>query len=948
MPDISSLEDPFNKNRKETWDTIESLFFQLCKLPLAQHSEFFKEHKVDEELQVLLTSLILNFENTHPFLSQGIKETFANALFSSQPQEWIGQRFGDFDIVQVLGKGGSGIVLKAEQKEPVQRYVAIKMIYQQAPRSFFERFNFEQASLAKLNHPNIATIYSVGFSPDGTPYLAMEYIEGKTLLEHCDRNKLGIKQRLSLFLQICRGISYSHQYGILHRDIKPENILVRNLSTGPIPVVIDFGIATNLDSQREVESEGSKIGTPEFMSPEHLSGLEQMDVRSDIYSLGMLLFSLLVGKPEFQREKFNSKSPQEKQSYLNAYRPESMQEYLASCKCERLNKIAKLRGLSVTQFKKAVDEEVDWIYKKATAKKKEDRYGSVSELDDDLNRLFNNKPLTAAKESKRYELKKLIQRNAAISVSFVAVLSIIVIFSIVTLRQNQVIKQQFQIAENQREIAERQKEVAVSEKQSADQISKLLGEIFTNVNPRFAQRSNNNEKVTILEAISKGRNRINQNQNLTAEVKFPLLFTIAYTYFGLGETNDSITILNSILDRGQWPNDTLDASAHWLLSRSYALDNLHEKSFVHGEAAYNLLPNSNLDEVRQWEIISNLATRYEHIHDIENAILYSNQSRNLAGRVFGTSSFRAIEEEAYYASILASASRFKEAKLILHNTLMKYQRLPEEQKHALTYLYLLARQSDTLVRLGEYEQGIAYQEEAVEVAGDTLGTNHKQYVTALNGLATYYFAAGLFDRAILLGEQVLNLSAKTDGEGSMNFLINKTNLGIRYTFTGKYSTGSIYLQSVLNLSKQYYPNDLFNLAYVHLSLAQNYMGSKNLVKARSYVELAKSGFEQTVGTKSIYYASTLMCSALVDFMDNDLESGSLSLLEAKDIFDDMLDKTHKHIALANIASAYANYQLDGNTDSLIKFEQQFSLYKNRKDATMLFIELFEDLSKPNH
>jgi serine/threonine protein kinase/dienelactone hydrolase len=344
-----------------------------------------------------------------------------------------GGQIGRYKLLRVLGEGGMGIVYLAEQAEPVKREVALKVIKPGLDsKRVIARFKAEQQVLARMEHPHIARVYDTGMSPSGRPYFVMEHVKGLPITEHCDKYKLGTEERLRLFIPLCQAIQHAHHKGIIHRDIKPSNVLVILHDEKPIPKIIDFGVAKALN-QRLTErtmftEQGQLIGTPEYMSPEQaeLTGLD-VDFRTDIYSLGVLLYELLTGYTPFDPEDLRSKGYAEMQRIICEQDPVKPSTKLTTLG-GKLEDIAKHHSATVDQLRKSVRGDLDWIVMKALEKDRTRRYDTANGLAMDLERHLNNEPVLARPPSTVYLFQKLVRRNMAVfgGVGAVAVTLVVV------------------------------------------------------------------------------------------------------------------------------------------------------------------------------------------------------------------------------------------------------------------------------------------------------------------------------------------------------------------------------------------------------------------------------------------------------------------------------------------------------------------------------------------
>jgi len=344
-----------------------------------------------------------------------------------QPGGWI----DCYQLLSVLGEGGMGIVYLAEQTEPIKRQVALKIIKPgMDSKRVIARFEAERQALALLDHPNIAHVYDAGTTEAGRPYFVMEYVKGLSITEHCDRHKLTIEERLRLFQQVCEAVQHAHQKGIIHRDIKPSNILVSVENDRSIPKIIDFGVAKALaqplTERTLVTEQGQLFGTPEYMSPEQADmGSEDIDTRSDIYSLGVLLYVLLTGVLPFDSDTLRGNGIDHIRKVICETDPKTPSTRLTKLGDEALQ-IAHNRKMEIQTLTRHLRKELEWIPIKAMHKDRAERYRSSSELADDVENYLKGAPLMAGPPSAMYKLRKFVRRNRVLVTGIAAVIAVLI------------------------------------------------------------------------------------------------------------------------------------------------------------------------------------------------------------------------------------------------------------------------------------------------------------------------------------------------------------------------------------------------------------------------------------------------------------------------------------------------------------------------------------------
>jgi non-specific serine/threonine protein kinase/serine/threonine-protein kinase len=341
---------------------------------------------------------------------------FTTHSFDEAPVgEQAGTQIGPYRLIQPIGEGGFGSVFMAEQKKPVARTVALKIIkLGMDTRAVVARFEQERQALALMDHPNIAKVFDAGATSTGRPYFVMEFCRGKPLTEYCDEAKLPIRERLALFVQVCHAVQHAHSKGLIHRDIKPSNILVVDEDGRPVPKVIDFGIAkatgSKLSEMTVYTEHRQMIGTPAYMSPEQAEGSLDIDTRTDVYALGVLLYESLTGETPFTMQSFRSATYADIPKIIREVEPPIPSTRLRQ-NVTTIARVAAQRDTEPKKLKSMLRGELDWIVMKAVEKDRSRRYDTANSLAMDVERYLKGEAVLAAPPSRVYRLSKFVNRH---------------------------------------------------------------------------------------------------------------------------------------------------------------------------------------------------------------------------------------------------------------------------------------------------------------------------------------------------------------------------------------------------------------------------------------------------------------------------------------------------------------------------------------------------------
>jgi serine/threonine protein kinase/tetratricopeptide (TPR) repeat protein len=715
---------------------VKALFVAACELPPDERLEFLarecgSNHALSDEVQELLTY----------HQAETTQESSRSTAMLDDLESIV-----NFKVLQRIGEGGMGEVYEAEQTHPIRRRVALKVIkWGMDTKEVLARFESERQALALMNHPNIAKVHDAGMTESGRPFFSMEYVKGVPLTDYCDTHRLSTEQRLRIFIQVCMGVQHAHQRGVIHRDIKPSNILVAFQDDEAVPKIIDFGIAKATSqrlTERTVFTElGQWIGTPEYMSPEQaeMTGLD-IDTRTDIYSLGVVLYELLVGAQPFDSTTLRSAGFDEMRRRIREEEPLRPSTRLTRGDCDS-DVTAERRRTSATNLARELKGDLDWIVMKALEKDRTRRYATPMELAADVQRHMDDEPVEASPPSTRYRLGKFVRRNRVAVATASLVVTALILGTIGTgigmVR-------------------------AKREARTAQQVIHLMSEILGGMNPTGAY----GHTESIDEVLDRGVDQIDQTLQGQPLVEAYLKDLIGRVYMGMGEflkarpvLEDAYAIrLAELGDSVSSVGDSLD-----ILGVARMLTGDYEEALGALEQAVAIYEDSvGLDHGAVGHTMSNICYVHWRTGNYRTAMDYCDRAVVILENFFGVDSLSVSNPLFNKAIILRELGEMKQALEIDERVLaIREKHLGPDHTAVGWALHDLALCHEFT---GNLDAARAMQQRAMAIQEKALGAESNAVSMSLTRLAVAKAADGeleearaMFQRAMEIRENVLGV-----------------------------------------------------------------------------------------------------------------------------------------------------------------------------------------------
>jgi serine/threonine protein kinase len=792
------------------------VFLEAIELPVHDRAAFLQRACAgDEELGQRVEALLEAHDQAGDFLEEPVQKFVPEPRAEAPIGEHPGDRIGRYKLLQQIGEGGWGVVYMAEQDEPVRRRVALKIIKQgMDTKSVIARFEAERQALALMDHPNIAKVFDAGATESGRPFFVMELVRGVKITEFCDQNSLSTRERLELFVQVCRAVQHAHQKGIIHRDIKPSNILVTaNFEGAPLPVVIDFGIAKATSNQRLTNKTlftafDMLIGTPTYMSPEQAAFTNfDVDTRTDIYSLGVLLYELLTGSTPFDVAELMKTGLDEVRRVIREEEPVRPSTRLSRMARKDLSNVAQNRNSEPPLLIRSVKGDLDWIAMKTLEKDRTRRYETASGLALDIQRFLANETVSARPPSTLYKFGKVVSRNKLLF-SGICVIALLLVLGLAVdsislskerlarreadaaLRQSEADKARERQARREADAAlqqaEADEEKFKTEAAKSEQVTQFLEDMLQGVGPSYAQ---GRDTAMLKEILDRTAQRVSTEMTNQPEIQIKLRTLIARIYLEIGEYDRAAEMQRETLalDRAQFGAESAEvATALNDLGLTYARDVRPAAAVAAHEEALairqRIFGNDNTNVA---ESLNNLGAMYTQEGRNAEAEPLIRQSLAIREKWFGTNSLEAALSLRSLCIILGDKGQWVDAEAMAREVLaIRRVKIGLEDPLVATSLGDLAW---TVGGLGRLDEAESLEREALAMRRKLFGKTHQDVAKSLYMVGDRLRQRGKYADALTYLNEALTMQLKLHGLDHPNTLDTLHSLGITFEAEGQFA-----------------------------------------------------------------------------------------------------------------------------------------------------------------
>jgi tetratricopeptide (TPR) repeat protein len=800
-------------------------------------------------------------------------------------------------------------------------------------KSVVARFEAERQALAMMDHPNIAKVLDAGATETGRPFFVMELVRGIKLTDYCDQNRLTTHERLKLFSQICQAVQHAHQKGIIHRDLKPSNILVTLHDGVPVPKVIDFGIAkategrlTDLTVYTELNQ---FIGTPAYMSPEQaeMSGLD-IDTRSDIYSLGVLLYELLTGTTPFDAKELLASGLDAMRRTIREKDPIRPSTKLNTLSGQDLTTTAQRRGVDVPKLVHLVRGDLDWIVMKCLEKDRTRRYETANGLAADLKRFLENEPVIARPPSAGYRLVKTVRRNR-VAFAVAAVVALVLVVGTVVSAWQAV------RARNAEKAAERRRLESDKARADAETVAAFLVDVFRSPDPVREGRA-----VTVAETLSRGAKWVESSLTNQPALKGRVQAALGLTYFGLGLRRDGMPLLEKSQDyllaalssSQDHPAYNLMLDALNALERGYHESGRREEAIKLREEFLAVSRKVNgSDNPKTVDAMVLLSRTYMRLGRQQEAIKLGEEALAISRKVNGLEHTNTAWAMLSLADCYPGVAGHQADRVKLREEALRLA-LKAEGPSGPDTLWAKTVLAGSYQEVGRFEESLRLSEDAARLYKEAKGLEHPETIGAMWGLADALASMGRQSEALELREEVLKLRKKVNGAEDPDTVYTMYLLANAYSDAGRLSDALRLREETLNLSRRVHGDQNEATIVAMLGLSGSYGGVRShrqeaLELRKEIVRLRQKEFgEENFNT--FWSRFSLACSYA------DLGQRAEALRLRADMFAlarRVYGSEHSATidAMATLAQSYAD--TDRLADALTLFDEALTLQRKSKN-----------------
>ena len=838
----------------------QSLFLAAHELldPTARRALLDRECAGDDELRQRVAALLSAHDATAGFGNEPSGRTH-DATVNSALNMRAGEQIGRFKLIESIGEGGMGTVWVADQQEPVRRKVAIKLIKAgMDSRQVLARFEAERQALAMMDHPNIARVFDGGMTEQGRPYFVMEYVKGIPLTEYCDQAKLSLEERLDLFMPVCQAVQHAHQKGIVHRDLKPSNILICLYDGNPVPKVIDFGLAKamhqSLTDQSLHTAHGMMVGTPLYMSPEQAEHNNlDVDTRTDIYSLGVILYELLTGTTPLERQQLKEAAYNEVLRLIKEVEPPKPSTRLSGS--DSLPSIAAQRSIEPRQLGKSLTGDLDWIVMKALDKERSRRYETANGLARDIDRYLSDEAVDACPPTAAYRFQKFVKRNRGQVIAASMVLLALVIgiagttWGWLEAKHQQQLAEKARQAEAERSEGERQaKQEAEKKRLEAERSlaiarkgNEILGSVFAGLDPKMIAESDRPLQDVLRENLMTSVKELEGTAIGSPVDVARMQATLGNSLMGLGEYKLGIEVLEKAAETiKSAPNPHINDKMLCLsaLSKAYVLNGEVGKALDLAEELAEATKILDSDDINRLLAIGTLGVSYQHCGQHELAIPYLEEALKLM-KAKHPDDHNLLKSMGHLGQSYLHAGNLKEAIPLLEETHGQMMlKLDSKHPDIMTSMKVL---SDAYRIDGQSEKSIELLEQALELEKINLGPDHPETLDTMRSLADAYSKEGRDEENIAMLEQAVELSRENDGfDDQLQTSRIMHNLGLAYCKAGEFDKALTLFEETVKRLKAELGTEHFRTWKSMSFLAMTYqLSGKNDQAFSAFMELFK-------------------------------------------------------------------------------------------------------------